>query len=80
MRVLLSAMRGGYLLGFRFREMVPDNADDATFDQPCFAVGRQTSRRKPMLLATADDMEFETYFLGQVLERGIWLHDMSAIR
>ena len=70
----------GYLLGFRFREMVPDNADDATFDLLCFAVGQQTSVRKPLLLATADDMEFETSFLGQVMGRGIWLHYMSAIR
>ena len=67
-------------MGFRFREMVPDNADDATFDLPCFAVGRQTSMRKLPMLATADDMEFETYFIGQVMERGIWLYDMSAIR
>ena len=70
----------GYLLGFRFREMVPDYADDATFDLPCFAVGRQTSRREPLLLATADYMEFETCFFWQVKERGIWLYYLSAIR
>ena len=72
--------RGGYLLGFRFREMVPDYVDDVAFDLPCFAVGRQTSRRKLPMLATADDWKFKTSFFGQVMERGIWLYYMSAIR
>ena len=70
----------GITIGISSRELVPNDEDDATFDLPCFAVGRQTSRRKLQMSAAADDWKFETYFIWQVMERGIWLHDMSAIR
>ena len=53
----------GYLLGFRFREMVPDYEDDATFDLPCFARWTTNKQARTTVVSHGRWLEVRDLFL-----------------